>query len=366
VRKSIVAAVGSTAALAVAVGGSAAYAAKSKNVTVSVDGQVQKVHTFGSTVGDALEAQGITVGQHDVVAPAVDTKITDGQEIAVQFGRQLTIDTDGRKRVFWTTEDSVSEAFSALGLHYDHALLSTSRSAGIGREGLTITVRTPKTVMLVRAGKPITIRTTSLTVGEVLAAAKVRIDGDDKVTPGLSAPVTAGTRIVVVDVQRKNIVQVVAVPFAVTRTKTDSLYEGQTKVRTEGVNGRRSVGYALVVYDGRIVGKKAVATKLLSAPVTEVVLVGTKPKPQPTEPVVGDTSKWDRIAECESGGDWHINTGNGYYGGLQFSKGTWDAYGGEQYASYPHLASKAEQIAIAEKVRDAEGGYGAWPVCGSR
>jgi LysM repeat protein len=71
---------------------------------------------------------------------------------------------------------------------------------------------------------------------------------------------------------------------------------------------------------------------------------------------------WDRLAQCESGGNWHINTGNGYYGGLQFSAGTWRAFGGGAYASYAHRASRAEQIAIAEKVLDRQG-WGAWPAC---
>jgi len=71
---------------------------------------------------------------------------------------------------------------------------------------------------------------------------------------------------------------------------------------------------------------------------------------------------WNRLAQCESGGDWHINTGNGYYGGVQFSDSTWDAYGGERYASTADQASRAQQIAIAEKVLDAQG-WGAWPAC---
>ena len=74
---------------------------------------------------------------------------------------------------------------------------------------------------------------------------------------------------------------------------------------------------------------------------------------------------WDRLANCESGGNWHINTGNGYYGGVQFSDGTWDAYGGERFASRADLATKAEQIVIAEKLLDA-GGWGSWPACSSR
>jgi len=72
---------------------------------------------------------------------------------------------------------------------------------------------------------------------------------------------------------------------------------------------------------------------------------------------------WDAVAQCESGGNWSINTGNGFYGGLQFTKGTWKAYGGTKYAPTANQASRSEQIAIANKVLAGQG-IGAWPVCG--
>ena len=72
---------------------------------------------------------------------------------------------------------------------------------------------------------------------------------------------------------------------------------------------------------------------------------------------------WSGVAHCESGGNWSINTGNGYYGGLQFSASTWSAYGGTGYAPRADLASAAQQIAVAEKVLDSQG-PGAWPTCG--
>lgn len=86
-------------------------------------------------------------------------------------------------------------------------------------------------------------------------------------------------------------------------------------------------------------------------------------------PLVGMTvaqaatdNQWDNVAQCESGGNWHVNTGNGYYGGLQFTEGTWLNYGGSSYASRADLANREEQIAIANKVLAAQG-WGAWPVC---
>ncbi|MBM7459757.1 hypothetical protein JOE26_002432 [Rhodococcus coprophilus] len=72
------------------------------------------------------------------------------------------------------------------------------------------------------------------------------------------------------------------------------------------------------------------------------------------------SGNWDAVAQCESGGNWAINTGNGYYGGLQFSQSTWEAYGGTGYA---HNASRDEQIRVAENVLAGQG-PGAWPVCG--
>ncbi|MFJ9587628.1 LysM peptidoglycan-binding domain-containing protein [Streptomyces acidicola] len=81
--------------------------------------------------------------------------------------------------------------------------------------------------------------------------------------------------------------------------------------------------------------------------------------------VAADSGVWDRIAQCESGGNWHINTGNGYYGGLQFAASTWRAYGGTAYAATADKASKAQQIAIATKVQRGQG-WGAWPTCSAR
>jgi hypothetical protein len=84
-----------------------------------------------------------------------------------------------------------------------------------------------------------------------------------------------------------------------------------------------------------------------------------------TTPASASTHDWSGVAQCESGGNWAINTGNGYYGGLQFTTGTWAANGGTAYASRADLASASQQIAVAERVLQTQG-VGAWPVCGAR
>jgi hypothetical protein len=86
------------------------------------------------------------------------------------------------------------------------------------------------------------------------------------------------------------------------------------------------------------------------------------PPPQPRSVTYSGDSVWDDLARCESGGNWSINTGNGYYGGLQFNYATWHDFGGGEFAEYPHQATKAEQIAVAERLR-AVRGFQPWPAC---
>jgi resuscitation-promoting factor RpfB len=380
VRKSIIAAVGATAAFAVA-GGSVAYAAKSKTVSLSVDGQVQQVHTFGSTVADALKAEKVQVGEHDVVAPGPDSKLKDGQEIAVQYGRRLTVDADGAKKAYWTTADSVNEALADLGLRYDTgAFFSTSRSAPLGRQGLELVVKTPKTVQIVRQGKTATIKSMAGTVGAALTAAKIVWDRDDRISPAPTTALKPGVnRIGYVKVDVKEVTKTEAVAHGTDETKSATLVEGTKKTTTKGTDGAKAVTYLYTYLDGKLATTKLVTSKLVTAPVDEQIVVGTKPKPKPEAPTTtadtdstppptttGGSGAWDRIAACESGGNWAANTGNGYYGGLQFDHGTWAAYGGTAYASNANGASKAQQIAIAEKVKADRGGYGAWPVCGQK
>jgi resuscitation-promoting factor RpfA len=105
--------------------------------------------------------------------------------------------------------------------------------------------------------------------------------------------------------------------------------------------------------------KRAVGLGAALALSSAIGLVGVAPAE------AAATTVWDRVAQCESGGNWKINTGNGFYGGVQFAAGTWKAYGGNTYASQAHLATKAEQIAIARRVLAGQG-PGAWPVCSRR
>ena len=106
---------------------------------------------------------------------------------------------------------------------------------------------------------------------------------------------------------------------------------------------------------GRTIARTAVAGAVAGAPMIALV---------PSANAASD-STWDSLAQCESTGNWQAATGNGFFGGLQFTKSTWNAFGGSQYAPSAEQASRSEQIAVAEKVLAGQG-WGAWPVCSKK
>ncbi|GMA40968.1 transglycosylase family protein [Mobilicoccus caccae] len=130
-------------------------------------------------------------------------------------------------------------------------------------------------------------------------------------------------------------------------------YFGKHRAAGTTARLRRSIVTAIIGGATVVGGTIAVAPSASAAPV------------QPQTRVAAAGNVWDRVAACESGGNWKINTGNGYYGGLQFSASSWRAAGGARYANLPHRASKSEQIATAKNLLRMQGPR-AWPSCGPR
>jgi uncharacterized protein YabE (DUF348 family) len=360
-------------AAVVLTGGGVGAAQLDKTVNLSVDGKATTAHVFGSTVGDVLDSQGIAVKEGDVVVPAADTAISDGDSITVKYARLLTLTVDGKTRTLRTTETTVDGALLALGLRGEGARLSVSRSQTIGRQGLTVTVVTPKAVTVTVDGKTTTKTVAAATVGEALTQLGVRLAKTDKVNPPVTTRLTSGAKVIVQRVRTTDKKVTKSVAYGTTKKKTDDLYTDQTKVARAGVNGERVVTVRTTTVDGKVVATKEISSKVTKQPVDRILLVGTKERPVATTSSgsssgsggaidLSRAAMWDSIAQCESGGDWHINTGNGYYGGLQFLTSTWLAYGGGDFASRADLASREEQITVANRVY-ADNGTSQWS-CG--
>jgi len=399
---------GQAGVLVVLVGGTAAYAANDNTVQLTVDGKTTDVSTFGSTsVEDVLAEADVEVSDRDVVAPSLDTEVGDGSEVVVQYARRLVVTVDGQQKTYWTTALTVDEALRDLDIRADGAWMSSSRSSRLGRSGLDLEMLTPKDVTVVVDGETRAVTSTSRDVTALLDELGVVLDADDTTKVPGTAPLVDD---MVVDVDRVSVDRVtktVSVPPTTTEQRTDDLYKGETKVVDEGAAGTVVETWRVSTIDGVVTGSKKLSSTQTVAPKPKVVAVGTKvkpaPKPKPApkapsapparsapaaptapaapaapparsarpappapsdpgSPAVPAGSVWDRLAQCESGGNWSINTGNGYYGGLQFNLGTWRAYGG---TGYPHENSRETQIAVATRLH-AERGFNPWPACSDK
>ena len=145
----------------------------------------------------------------------------------------------------------------------------------------------------------------------------------------------------------------VAAAAAVLPLVADPAAAMQTDVDPQDMERRRA---AKVAWDREQQQERREAVREARQDASAKVLPGSEPAPPP----VASGVDWDAIAECESGGDWHINTGNGYYGGLQFSQSTWEAAGGLAYAPRADLATREQQIAVASTLDLSH-----WPHCGA-
>jgi len=338
------------------------YSALSKTVTLTLDGKSEEVTAFGGTVGDVLAAQGVEVGAKDQVLPAVDETVTDGTRISVHFARPFEVNVDGEPKTYWVTSTTVARALGEIGERYAGADLSASRGGEIDRGGMTLDVVTPKKLTVrVGDGKPVRRTLTALTVEDALGELGVDVGKHDRTQPAADHVLEDGDKLVFTNVKVvQKQVNGEVVDFGTVEREDSSMYEGETSVVRDGRTGLRDVTYRIVFRNGEIADKKVLQQDVRRQPVDEIVKVGTK---APAANFAGGNSVWDRLAQCEAGGNWAINTGNGYYGGLQFNLGTWHANGG---SGLPSNASRETQIAIATKVRDASGGYGAWPGCAAK
>ncbi|WP_283818639.1 resuscitation-promoting factor [Jatrophihabitans telluris] len=368
--------------LAGLLGGTAAWATgdTTKTVDLRVDGKDQNVHTTGHTVRDALASAGIAVGAHDIVAPDLQAPVANGSQIIVRRGHLLHLSVNGTVKDVWVNADSVDEALAQLG--YDRSnFISVSRSQRLHDGVTSVEIDSPKRVTLKVDGTVRTVMTTGRTVYDAVALAAIRLGPNDKLSVLGTTLVKSGETIQVKRVKVLLRTETQSVPYNTVSKSDPSKYIGTTSVQTAGKNGAKQVTYRLVYVDGKLVGKYLMRSNVTSQPVSQVQQVGSKAKPAPkvTAPTSGGSGSgggssatppantsgrnWDAVASCESGGNWHINTGNGFYGGLQFDIGTWNSNGGGAYAARADLASREQQIAVANKVADARGSS-PWPVCG--
>lgn len=269
-------------------------------VTLSVDGQLRDFVSHAGTVSGALAEAGIGLGEFDAVEPAPASPLTGVQT-------RITV---------------------------VRAMPTTVIDGGV--------------VVATRAAAPDRVE-------KMLASLGVPLGAADQVSSALSTDFTSGRLGQTVTITRAAVTETVEIP-APTRTKTDAtLAVGATKVQIPGVAGQKTVTYRWVFTPGKGYARQVISEAVLKQPVTQVVLQGAK---NPVVTVAGDDA-FARLRQCEAGGNYARNSGNGYYGAYQFDIGTWNGFGGYARAD---LAPPAVQD---QKARDTQArrGWSPWPAC---
>ena len=338
-----------------------------KTVTITVDDEQRTIHTYASSVAGALQSAGLQVGDQDALAPTASSGIEDGSRIVLARGRPLALTVDGTQHEIWTTALTVDTALQQVGMpHSGDMELSANPAKRIPLEGMALVVRNTKPITLLDGGlPPKEIQSTAQSVGDLLTQQGVPLHDQDTVTPGRTSPVLPGMTVQVTRVRSEQRTERRLVEPPVTKVRDPGLPAGSVVVEDPGVPGEQIVTYLVTLANGKETDRHQVSVQEVTPARAAKVRVGATKRSAKSFPVA-DGSVWDRLARCESGGNWAANTGNGYYGGLQFDKGTWSANGGNQYAPYPNQATREEQIAVAQRVRNSRGSYHAWPTCSSR
>jgi len=304
---------GVAAVFAIGGAGVATASTLQKEVTLVVDGQATRVNGYVSTVGDVLAKNAVSLEQKDTVAPAADSQVKSGETITVTRirSKQVTVSHDG-------TSSSVT--------------------------------------------------TFSSTVAGALYDAGVTVNVSDRVTPEITDPLVDGQTITLKRVVITSAQTTEPIAYTSSTVKNAGVANGTTKVTTKGVDGVKTSTFRVVTVDG-VEESRTLVSQTETPATNQVTTVGTKVASTVTAaaiaPVVttgstagldlSNAAMWDKVAQCESGGNWHINTGNGYYGGLQFASATWLGHGGGQFAPRADLASREQQITVANRIYATSG-----------
>ncbi|QBI21105.1 resuscitation-promoting factor [Egibacter rhizosphaerae] len=222
-------------------------------------------------------------------------------------------------------------------------------------------------VTLVDGDEEAEVETAARTVEAFLAVEDVELDEHDRVDADPEEVLSEDDTVEIARAETVEEVRTEALAYETVRRETEDRERGDEVVVQSGQPGEREIVEEVVFVEGDEEAREVV-DESVAEPVNEVVEVGTSEPAAAASNTGGGgagSGVWDRLAECESNGNWSINTGNGYYGGLQFHANTWARYGGHEYAPNAHQATRAQQIAIAERTLQSEG-WGAWPACSSK
>ena len=344
-----------------AVGGIVAVSTH-KEVIVDLNGEAIELSTFSRDVGGALAAAGIEVTHADIVAPASDATLEPGQTITVRTAKPVVVSIEGSEQRLQSTAVTVEDLLGSLdGISPGAALKSGDTPIAVTdkvADGMDLEVILPKIVKITDGDKTTFTKVAAATVQDVLDNRGIVLGEYDRLHGEPNAPVREGMTIAIDRVAITEVTETEAFEAEPTYIEDPELLEGHEEIRVPAVAGERSKRVKVTTVNGQETERTVVEETIIEAPTAATIARGTRPG-------VAAGAVWDTLAQCESGGNWAINTGNGFSGGLQFHPQTWAGFGGTQYAPQAWQATREQQIDIATRVQAAQG-WGAWPACTAR
>ncbi|MFC9554320.1 transglycosylase family protein [Rhodococcus sp. NPDC056960] len=349
--------------LATLIAGGVMAVVRHKTVTLDVDGEQISLSTMTTSVDAALSDAGYSISDRDVVAPERDATLSDGDTVVLRRAREVSLTVDGQPKTVWTTALTVEDALKQFDLG-DDVHVSASRSQRLPLDGAALDVLNPLVVKLTDGALPVTdVRMAAPTVGDFLAAHGAPLEQADTVVPSADTPLAEGMDVTVTRDRTETKVETLPLAPGEQRIEDPTMNMSRTVVESPGLPGVQDVTFAVNTVNGKEIGRNQVAASVTTPAQPKVVRVGSKPGTE--VPPVENGSVWDALAQCEATGNWAINTGNGFFGGVQFDQNTWERQGGLKYAPRADLATREEQIAVASKTQKTQG-WGAWPTCSGR
>ncbi|MDN6747568.1 MAG: ubiquitin-like domain-containing protein, partial [Brevibacterium sp.] len=388
------------------VGGTGAVVTMNKPVTLDVNGQSEEVRTFGGTVGDVLDSRDLDIEKRDQIKPGVNKKISRDMTITVNTAKKLSLSVDGKESNEWTNANTVGQALADLGVDAKDADLNAEPNQKLKEKGNDIDVTTSKDITIVADGKDHKVSAAAETAKEALGETKLKLDKDDFMSVPLSSKVSDGQVLTVNRVKNDTVTEKEPIEAKVEKKKSDSLYEGETKVEDKGKDGQKEISYKIKTVNGDEVKKVKKDEKVIAKPEAKVIIEGTKKKEAPAEKpddsdngsdagtgdggsdngsggaddgdkstgggsgggggdmstqeikdmLGGPGSKWYQVAKCESNFNPRAVTQstNAHFGLFQFKIATWQSMGG---SGNPIDASPQEQFDRAKKLQ-AQAGWG--------
>jgi uncharacterized protein YabE (DUF348 family) len=324
------------------------------DVQVRVDGRSISAETGVSTVASFLAEQKIDLGRFDRVSPGPSAAIEDGMSVRVLRAFPVIVDFDGEAGKTVYTTHSEPDAFLAdarqqLGVSGDLALRDAPKSI---EQNASLEVRTKKAGTLLVDGSSVVYDTPAATIGELLATYKVALGPQDYTEPyavDAVLPTSTPTENISITVRRvatltESVDELYVLPD---ESRPDNTMNVGEQREEAGVTGTQRVTYSITNRDGSEVGRTVVSAVPLVEATPHITFYGTK-----------YDGRWDKIAQCETGGNWRAQ-GPTYQGGLGIFAQTWKGFGGYDFAQNAGDATKFEQVIVAERIR-AKHGFRAW------